>query len=321
MQARKHILIGAFIAGVIAGGVYYHQKTDEVRIEAGESADKTETSWIAGDSEESIKKRIRDLSAQAPLVRFEYLQAELGHPSPLIRHQALLAMKYDVSPEATVYLYDRAIHDPSPDIRDLALQQAVQKQPDRALSLVIAALGDESQTVRDTAMMKLAEIAPPDLTDLIIERCEEENRDPRRGEILALGKVGGDRAIEFLVSVVLRHSPVSGIAIHALAKLGNTTLTFIDRLDPGKMDREQIMYVCLLLEEIRSDDALLRMDQWRRVRPGVGSRSVQELTDQPGNKNQKAHDGGKRDRNEEKSSEDKSYEAAEGPEQEKEQTE
>ncbi len=280
------------MTGVIAGGVFVYRQIVESRTAPGKSVVTDGARRVEADSEDSIKERIRELSVNNPLVRFSQLQTAMGHPSSTIRYQALLAMKYDVSPEAITFLYDRAIHDPSPDVRDLALQQAVQKQPDRALSLVITALGDESQSVRDTAMMKLAEIAPPDLTNRIMGWCEAENRDPRRGEILALGKVGGDRAIEFLISVVLRHASVSGIAIHTLAQQGDAVLPYIDRLDPERLDDEQIVYICLLLEEIRSDDAGVRIDRWRGFQARGGGRSVQKLTDQPGKKNQQPHDGG-----------------------------
>ena len=159
---------------------------------------------------------------------FEALEQPLSHREETIRFRAVQALNRDPSSEATRFLLDRAVNDPSNLVRTTALKIVSIRKGNEALPAIIQALSDPCIEIQETALWIVLRDKPPGALSMILNATR--NRMPTSGQIHAVGLLGQHEqsAITFLINTALQWPEKTTSAMISLSRIGDSCLDLIE---------------------------------------------------------------------------------------------
>lgn len=166
------------------------------------------------------------------------LNPALASPSQFTRYRALSSVARDLSPGMTSLLVDRSLHDPSPLIRSLSLRLLSVRKIEAILPVIISCLSDPAPEVQETALWILVKAQNRRAVGAIISAVDTGG--PTHGQIRALGMLGGEESLEYLIEILNDDSSPKPAVCGALAAMGKPAADRLIRLIESSGSSERI---------------------------------------------------------------------------------
>ena len=158
------------------------------------------------------------------------LRDSLDNPNAQVRIRVLNSFENDFSLRATQLIMDRAVHDPSSQVRTQAVRLLAYRPLDLITPVVLNCLSDTSENVQDESLLILTHHQQIRWVPQIIEISKELGLT--YGQLKALGKLGTDEGLNFCAEILLDNNRFSAAAASILYPHGEDALKAIKRVLP-----------------------------------------------------------------------------------------